>query len=198
MQTGNLQPILFCPSSLAVEPDNFGLNCFFLQKERASHSGHLSSLACNNLVLCGKRWCRIMPCKEARQRRFCKDGFVQDGMVSSHCHVSPAARTACLQTDRQTTGRSGSSAFEGRVALSNTLSCKSYPTCDGRSNSRRLKSVCDERLGFRGGKLQCKNHSVLLPWGQRDTDQCPQRSGARDLQNDPLAWGMSREKSSSL
>ena len=164
--------------------DDFGLNCFFLQKERASHSGHLSSLAFNNLVLYGKRCCQInalLPSPSLLQGRLCASW---DG---GH-PTAPWPQLPGQHAFRQTTARSGT------PASSNTLSCKTYPRCDSCSSSTWLKSVGDERLDFRGEKLQCKNHSVPLLRGQRDADECPQHSDARDLCNDPLPWAMSREK----
>lgn len=64
MQTGNLQLVL-CSPSLAVVTDNFGLYCFLWEKVRVSLPGHLSSLACDNLLPYGRRWCQInalLPC----------------------------------------------------------------------------------------------------------------------------------------
>lgn len=181
MRIGNLQLIL-PPLPLPVVTGNFGLNYFLLQKERASHSGHLSSLACNNLVLYGKRWCQVnalLPSPVLLQGWMCAswDG----GHPIATCPQLPGQHAF-----RRTTGRSGSSAFEGHVASSNTRSCKTYPMCNSCSNSTWLKSACDEWLGFRGEKLQCKHHSVLLLRGQRDTDECPQH---RDLCNDALGLG---------
>lgn len=88
----------FFPSCLAVLTDNFGLNCCFLQKERASHSGHYQAF-CMVLIMVLDMCIERVPdkCSASLPLAFAKMTVCTLGWRLSHCPMSPAARTACLQ-----------------------------------------------------------------------------------------------------